>query len=358
MKCDNSLMIIVPSLKSGGLERVASLLANGLAKRGLEIELICPYRMEPYYNLDKDLNVKMPSPNIKNLPKILRGIYLFFWLRMKISKSSIKTILSFGEGYNAFYIASALGLSKRFFVSNRASPLSSLTGNRRNVNPFFYKFTQGVLVQTERAKELLQPVYKKSRFKVVPNPFYIPHNDEISQEKDNIILNVGSIGGKKNQELLIRYFSKINNNKDWKIYFIGDGPKKENCRNLTKELGIADQVFFTGAQKDVAKFYNKAKIFAFTSTSEGFPNALGEALSYGLPVVSFDCITGPSELIDDGQNGFLIDEFDENQYINKLSMLMEDETLRLKFSQNARNKMKKYDYESILSKYIEVLFER
>jgi GalNAc-alpha-(1->4)-GalNAc-alpha-(1->3)-diNAcBac-PP-undecaprenol alpha-1,4-N-acetyl-D-galactosaminyltransferase len=95
-------------------------------------------------------------------------------------------------------------------------------------------------------------------------------------------------------------------------------------------------VVFAGRRSDVQRFYDRAKIFAFTSSSEGFPNVVAEALSAGLPVVSYDCVAGPADLIRNGEKGFLVDLFDDALFAERLGYLMKNEEKRHTMSINAR----------------------
>ena len=85
-------------------------------------------------------------------------------------------------------------------------------------------------------------------------------------------------------------------------------------RRIIADNNAEDKVFLEGKQADVETYYFKSKVFAFTSSSEGFPNVIGEAMSARLPVIAFDCIAGPSEMIKDNENGFLIPLFNFGQF--------------------------------------------
>jgi GalNAc-alpha-(1->4)-GalNAc-alpha-(1->3)-diNAcBac-PP-undecaprenol alpha-1,4-N-acetyl-D-galactosaminyltransferase len=135
--------------------------------------------------------------------------------------------------------------------------------------------------------------------------------------------------------------------KDWTLHFLGDGPNREALEYKVEKLKLSNQIFFIGKVKNVAKYYNSSSIFAFCSHSEGFPNALAEAMSYGCACISFDCISGPSDLIDDGINGFLIDIKNNKSYVDKLHNLITDYSLREKFSENSLKKVKLFDRNKI-----------
>ena len=102
----------------------------------------------------------------------------------------------------------------------------------------------------------------------------------------------------------------------------------------------------------------RSKVFAFTSSSEGFPNAIGEALAAGLPVVAYDCVAGPGDMVNDGENGYLIPLFDQDLFMEQLKVLMEDEDKRLAMSQAAQVSVKKFSINQIVSDYYHVITER
>jgi GalNAc-alpha-(1->4)-GalNAc-alpha-(1->3)-diNAcBac-PP-undecaprenol alpha-1,4-N-acetyl-D-galactosaminyltransferase len=117
------------------------------------------------------------------------------------------------------------------------------------------------------------------------------------------------------------------NAEDWKLVLVGyDHLKQSNQKQweeLAKKLQVEDRVVFTGKQEDVEKYYLTSSIFAFTSASEGFPNVIGEAMAACLPVVAYDCVAGPSDLIISGETGYLVPLNDEIQFTQKLQYLID-----------------------------------
>ena len=115
-----------------------------------------------------------------------------------------------------------------------------------------------------------------------------------------------------------------------------------------------DKVILLGNTKNIAWHYNNAKVFAFTSIFEGFPNALIEAMHFGLPCISTDCPTGPSELINNGENGFLIPENNETLFTNKLKDLMYDATLYQSISESGQLFAAEYDIKVYADRLINI----
>jgi GalNAc-alpha-(1->4)-GalNAc-alpha-(1->3)-diNAcBac-PP-undecaprenol alpha-1,4-N-acetyl-D-galactosaminyltransferase len=162
----------------------------------------------------------------------------------------------------------------------------------------------------------------------------------------------------KHHDRLISIFSKLNA-PGWKLIIIGSDDQKQKhlfrLRLLTQKLKIDERVFFEGEKQNVEDYYSRCLIFAFTSSSEGFPNVIGEALSAGLPVVSYNCVAGPSDMITHGENGFLVPVFDDEQFQQKLQLLINDKDLRNKMADNAKESIKKFSVESIGQQYLDFI---
>jgi glycosyltransferase involved in cell wall biosynthesis len=149
---------------------------------------------------------------------------------------------------------------------------------------------------------------------------------------------------------LIEIFDRVNKD-DWKLVIVGGDAIKQNGKKklnqLIKEKGLTNRVILTGTVSDVEKYYRKSKIFAFTSSSEGFPNVIGEAMSAGLPVIAYDCVAGPSDMIDHQENGILTEQFDDDAFVEGLRILMKQEKLRVDFGEQAQKKVKQFSASSI-----------
>jgi len=348
------IALITPSLKAGGLEKVVSMLASyGAGKYSIVVIMLTSEK--PFFTLDEKVQLTQTPLKITTSNKVKRFFTNGYWLRKTITAIEPNIICSFGEKYNPYVLLSLAGLNIPIYVANRASPMTYLKGYRGIITPMLYKLASGVILQTQKSEDLLQPRYHMKNTCVIGNPIDIVY----PQNKGKlIILNVGSIGGNKNQDWLISYFNELKSKKAlWELHFLGDGVKRKYCEGLVDSYGIQDKVVFHGVKKNPKAYYTNASIFAFTSTSEGFPNALAEAMAAGCACIAYDCVAGPSDIIDDGISGFLIPVGDEEQYKEKLQLLMMDEELRRRFGEAAREKMKQFEASKIAKRFYEFITE-
>ena len=206
----------------------------------------------------------------------------------------------------------------------------------------------GLFVQTDFIKQYYSKYVPKSKIQVINNPIKIINNNDLKKEK--IILNVGRLDINKNQKQLIKSFHRANN-MNWKLIICGEGPSRNELENLILQLKLSEHVFLKGNVQNVNDYYSKASIFAFTSFSEGFPNSVLEAMSYGCACISTNCVVGSNDMIIDNYNGFLIELGDNKSYDTQLNKLILDYNLRQKFIKNSNEKLKNYSISDISRKW-------
>jgi len=182
--------------------------------------------------------------------------------------------------------------------------------------------------------------------KVIPNPIKKLTTYNKTKFKNHIVLNVGRLKPEKNQKELIEIFTQINK-PNWKLIIVGSGGLEQDLQNQINSLNAINNIKLVGASDNVDKWLAEADIFAFTSLTEGFPNALLEAMAYPIASISYDCNTGPRELIKDGVNGFLIPMSDRDLYINKLKEMMDNQHLRESLKAEAYKIRRKYAINKI-----------
>lgn len=173
--------------------------------------------------------------------------------------------------------------------------------------------------------------------KVVLLPNMLVNNINVkSSLKFNNVISVSRLDKGKKIDELIEIFSKIDN-KENKLYIIGDGPELNNLKDLAINLGIEERVIFTGYldHSQQKEYFLSSRVFAMTSISEGLPMVLLEAMQYGLPCIAYKTESGVSDIIFNNKNGFVIYNRNEKEYINKLNYLLENLNVAKDFSKEA-----------------------
>lgn len=259
--------------------------------------------------------------------------------------------------WNNLVLLAVKGLKYPVFVSDRSQPNKDLGRLQNFLRDKLYPNAAGYIAQTKKAAEVCRKKGWNTNISVIGNPVRKVEADT-SVDKENIVLTVGRLIPTKHTDLLIRIFADLEM-PGWKLVIVGGNTKRMNLleeyKKLVEDLGVTDRVLLEGERQNVDDYYNKAKVFAFTSSSEGFPNVIGEAMSAGLPVIAFDCIAGPSDMIVDGENGFLIPLFDEKKFKSALNQLMVDEELRKRLGEKSTEFIKRFEVGNISNKFFEFI---
>ncbi len=351
-------MLVIPTYKSGGMERVMNELGNIWSEQGHDIEIVFLTKHIPFYPVHPNTaSVVMPNFTYRKkvVSKLWYAIRLFAFLRKKIKRSKADAVLSFGEGYNSFVLLASMFLGKKIFVSDRNSPFIKRKNYIMWLRNKLYPRAYGIIVQTQTSKNFLSKQMRNLRIKVIPNPIRTFEKiDQNIDSKQNIILNIGRLEEQKNQMALIRIFGRINM-MDWELHILGEGTMRKSLEEEIGHLGLEDRVKLHGVRQDVGAFMSKSSIFAMTSIFEGYPNALLEAMAFPLASISYDCDTGPKELIEDGKNGYLVELNDEDQFEKKLKQLMNSPNIRAGFEAESSLIGKQQTVPQIAAKYLDFL---
>ena len=348
------IFFIRASLIHGGAERVMVELANEFASRNIETHIVVLAVSEDFYWLNP--NIKIHRLGFRNkgvIKKQFSEFNVLLKLRNLLKQERPDSIISFGPKYNIISILASGFLRLKVFVSDRSNPHKKIALHIHLLRQLVYRYATGMIAQTELAKKIQRKQTRNTNIKVIPNPVKsIQPYPNIHRE--NIILNVGRLVLEKGQKYLLKAFSKINKN-DWKLVILGDGPLRKDLEQLADSLNIKNQIYMPGAVSTVDEWLAKASIFAFPSISEGFPNALLEAMAAELPCVSFDCDAGPRDIISDGENGFLIELYDVEGFSDKLEQLTDNVDQRKKIGSSAKLYANRFNIKNISVKFLDFI---
>lgn len=204
----------------------------------------------------------------------------------------------------------------------------------------------------------------RSKVRVVNNPIVDSRiNDLAIQSKlifprnsPRLLLSVGRLETQKNHALLLKAFSTlVANNKDARLIILGSGPLLQDLQGLAKRLRIDSFVEFKQFDKNPFDLIAKADVFVLTSFHEGMPGVLIQALGCATPCISTDCPTGPSELIKNGLNGFLVPVNDPDSLASKLNELLNSPQLSSRFAQEGPHSVSRFRVDAATDSYFDFL---
>lgn len=361
----------------GGIENAIATLANLLCEK-YEVEILSVYRLynEPVFKLDDKVKVKYISnikPNKKemmyylkkkNFNMLFKGIGLSAqtgWVKYVKTASVLRkldtdVIISTRTIHN-FMVSKFVkkGIRKIAWEHNHHNDnkkyINSLVSSCKNIDYF-----------VPVSKELAE-FYKEYLGKKV---FYIPNcldkiPNKLSKLDSKNLVSVGRLSKEKGFDDLLRLFKKISSkHPDWKLNIIGDGMERNNLLELANELKLGDKVIFHGYQNKeyINEILLDSSIYIMTSHTESFGLVLIEAMSFGIPALAYTSAQGANEIIDDGLNGYLIKDRNEEEMLDKINSLIDDEKLRKKLGKEARSKSKEYSGEVVLEKWSKLINKR
>lgn len=345
---------------SGGIERIVYNLIDAW-KEFFEIELIVKDNGECFYGTLDDIAVtSLETPRLSDMTN--RGKRILSTLSNSLmSCLRLKRTLK-EKNFDFVYVTTPLNTAELFLagVPGRKIIVSE-HGSAFGINKVYMKM-KDIFYPKVRAISVPNKIdteyYKKRGF----NSVYIPHLVKDKERnrasgENHVVLNVGRLTDDKRQDNLIECWSRINNKGDWQLWIVGTGENYEKLIDMTKRLQI-DDVFFFPETKNIEEMYLSASVFAFTSRFEGFGLVLTEAMAYGLPCIAYDCPSGPKDIIDNGKNGFLIENSNSVAYSDKLDYLIHmDAGERSLLSDNAYMTIQEWDNDKIIEKWL-MLFGR
>ena len=346
MTCTRKLLLTIPALGAGGAERVMTTLANHWTSKGWDITLLTYEKagVEPFYELNS--KVKLVQIDALSLNK-----YKLFWdvlkrvfkIRQFIKKAKPDVVLSFSSANNIVTLWAKMGTGVSTIVSERIDPTAhDISVIKKIVRDWMYRFADKVVVQTLRIQRSL-PKHSRKQSVVIPNPLILTGLK--ADYKKKTVVAAGRLVEQKGFDILVKSFATISS--DWNLVIWGEGPERERLNKLINLLKLQDRVTLPGITKDLSQAMIDGSIFVLSSRFEGMPNALAEAMSLGLSVIATDCPTGPRELIENEEDGFLVPVDDIEALAQAMQRLMQDEKMRAGLGQVAAKKMKAYDIISI-----------
>lgn len=344
------IAITAGSMQAGGAERVISILANLMARDGIEVKIYIWRSLDVFYPLDRDIEVVDLVKESKS-SSLITNCTTF---RSKIKKFSPDVLLSFSAPFNILALLSTIKLKCRIIVCERNDPrFVPFKPYQRLLRDILYWLADGIFTQTKRNAEYFNK-YLRRKTVVIPNPIFMSSDQigsALGRRKEKIIVSVARLKKQKNQRLLINAFKLfVSNHPDYRLVIYGEGEERDELIALIKNLGLEESVFLPGVSHNIFEDIKSAEMFVLPSNFEGMPNTLIESMCLGLPCISTK-VSGATDLIDDGNNGILVDIDSVGRMYDAMTLLADNPDLRESIGRRAKVLYEKLNVDVIANQW-------
>ncbi|RUT50556.1 glycosyltransferase [Campylobacter fetus] len=345
------VLFIISTLRAGGAERVASLLASEFAI-GNDVSLARFDNEKPFYEMHdkvKLLSLDLGTGDCGFFGNFKKRFSKIFTIRKLIKNGEFDCVISFMDSTNLLVLLGSIFLKTKIIISEH-SYHKFLSFKWRVLKRFIYPFADGLSVLTKEDFEYYKFVKNRA---VIYNPMFFNVDIDTNElEKENIMIFVGRLIKAKGCDVFLEALSLIKDElKDWKILVLGDGDEISNLKNLAKNINL--NIEFCGMVNNISNYYKKAKILVLSSRSEGLGNAFIEAIFYNILRVSTPT-SGAKELIKDGFDGLISEDFSAKSLSKKIKMSLSGCDSLV---ENAKLRQSEFEIKNIYNRWLNLIKE-
>lgn len=343
---------------SGGIERVIITLANKICEQ-YDITILVKDPPLSFYKLDKRLKFislgNDLSFNMNNqFSRIITAINTVYK-----TKNLLRRYLSINE-FDYYYLAHPLNVLE-FHLARGVNNKDTIITEHGASNAYNLIYRKIKIWLYPKAKVYVVPTIMDTiHYKKLNLPAqYLPHfKSDLLYEKatlnNNIALNIGRFTDVKQQIILLEIWNSLVNVKkikNWRLFIVGSGELKTKFEAYIIDNNLHEYVFLKPPNQNIEKYYEEASLFLLTSKTEGFGMVLLEAISFGLPCISFDCPSGPRDIIKNNINGYLIPQNDKVAFENATLALMNNRSLRKEMGEQSLKISNNWNDEKLLHQW-------
>jgi GalNAc-alpha-(1->4)-GalNAc-alpha-(1->3)-diNAcBac-PP-undecaprenol alpha-1,4-N-acetyl-D-galactosaminyltransferase len=363
------ILFFVSSMHAGGAERVAALLCNQWVAQGHQVMLVPTFSGKGAceYPLDERVQLVYLADRVKASSKAPFSLFR----RLSMMRSMMRefppdVIVSFLPHVNVATLLASYGLGVPVIVSERTYPPAMPIGPIwPRLRRWTYPLATAVVMQTSRGQEWLGREIPSAAVCVIENPcvYPLPQGSPVRApeawvgQEIRVLVAVGRLGIEKGFDRLIDAFAHLKDQfPDWHLVILGEGEQRAALESQIKALTLEERVHLPGRVGNLADWYERAELYVLSSRFEGFPNTLLEAMAHGLPAVSFDCDTGPRDIIRHQTDGLLVPPQSGSQGLESaLACLMADKATRKRMGKASLEVRDRFSMDHIASKWENVL---
>ena len=354
------IVIIIPSLKSGGTQRVICTLIEEWARQGRSVHLLTLEGSESdFFKLPEAVRrtaVGLASASGGRLAAHVSNVVALFRIRKLLRTSRPEAVLSVLTATNVLVILASLGLELPIIVSERNDPTRQNAGLLwASLRWLLYRRATMATANTDHAVEAMMAYVPKHKLAMVPNPVAL----DVTLAKPasaRTILNVGRLVPAKGQNAIVAAFSSLaHGNPDWRLCILGDGPLRHALSRDIEKSDLGGRVSLPGNVSNPGDYYAASAIFVLASAYEGVPNTLLEAMAHGVPCIVPDSLPGALQYVEQDVSGLIYRFGDTEDLARCIARLMADPDLRVRLGQKARARMQALSIENVIRLWDETL---
>lgn len=346
-----------------------SVMANYWSQARWDIHLITMDGMNdrPFYPLNSAVvhhQVDFSQPLGNPFFALFRVLERIWRLRRTLREVSPDLVLSFMDVTNVMVLLAVRGLGIPVVVAERTDPhRRSMKQPWHVLRHWSYRQASCVVAQTQHAMEYFSPSIRL-RGRIIANPVVVPiescrpERSKNADRSSKVILAMGRLEMVKGFDSLIRAFASLaGRHPQWTLVIWGEGVERASLEKMVAEMGLVGRVNLPGLTNDPTEKMRNADLFVLSSRYEGFPNVLCEAMACGMPVVSFDCESGPSDIIHDGVDGLLVPAENIAALSGAIERLITNEAERCRLAACAPRIIERFGLGKIMGQWSDLVRE-
>lgn len=358
-----NVVFVLPGLGAGGSEHIVSLLCNHFAALGWTVRLIAfeDETTPAYYSHHPAVRIVRLGMKSRRMPAPAGALAMLKRrqrLQTALEEAAPDLVVSFLTRTNILSVWSARRIGVPVIVSERNNPELQTVGTVwSKLRQWAYPRSAGLVTMTQGAMDHFVRTMAVRGW-VIPNPALPPAAAMPRMSDGRTIGAVGRLVPQKGFDRLIEAFARVAADiPEWRLVIWGEGPDRAALEAQRDRLGLSDRISLPGITRQPGEWIAQSDMFVLSSRFEGWGIVVGEAMAGGLPVISFDCPWGPTEMIEQGRSGVLVPNGDVPALGDAIVALCHDPAQRDALSIEAKARMKLFDMDHILASWRSVIFE-
>lgn len=340
----------------GGTERVTSMVADGLEKYGYKVYVIsCKNGLTPCYLKNEKVDI-LSLYGEQTSGSIVRKLKSFVQLKKYVVEYHIDIMVAVDVPLYAYLYPLQLEKKCKCIAWEHFNYYAASGSFQKSIRKFAAQKADGLVVLGQRDLEnYKQNVGENIKIQCIYNPVAMDISCDYKGCDTRRVLAAGRLEKQKGFDCLIDVWNLLEKQfPEWKLDIVGEGSQRMYLEGKIVKYGLKN-INLKGYSPDIRNEYDSASIYALTSRYEGFGLVLIEAQARRMPCISFDIKEGPCEIIEDGVNGFLVEDRNIELFANKLGQLMSSRNLRKRFSDMTQKDLQRFEAEKFIDNWDKLL---